>query len=194
MTVKLISITPNAEEVINVAARLCKNSTGDKKIIKALIKSGHYSVLEHASATFEVKCSRACSHQLVRHRTGKFSQKSQRYVEEFSFFDNYFIPESVLEDVDIRIEYDNLMTNIFETYKAFLSYGMKKEDARYVLPNAAETEIIMTLDFRNLRNFLELRLDKHAQTEIREIAENILDIMQKEAPLCFGDIKKCEKK
>jgi len=192
MTVKLISITPNAENIIEEAGRTCYMSkVGNPAIIKKWIKSGHESVLEHGSATFRINCSRACSHQLVRHRTGKFSQRSQRYVKEDNFYDNYVMPKNIEKDEYEKLLFEDVMSKIMESYSALLEMGVKKEDARYVLPNATGTEIVVTFDFRNLRHFLKLRLHKSAQWEIREIAENILGIMQKKCPNVFNDLKEC---
>jgi thymidylate synthase (FAD) len=186
MKVELLSITPECEKLIEVAGRTCYQSeVGDPSIIQRWIKSGHLSILEHASATFKIyEVSRALTHQLVRHRTGKFSQQSQRYVSENSF--DYVIPDSIVDN-ELAFDYEDVMNKLKWFYKMAVSKGVKKEDARFILPNACHTEIIATFDFRNLRHFLELRLDKHAQWEIRQLADYMLSLVKPHAPNCFYD-------
>lgn len=188
--VKLISITPEPEKVIEYAARTCYR-THDKttedsaeRLIKACIKKGHESVLEHASATFSIKCSRACSHQLVRHRVASYSQESQRYINFEDF--EYYEPDMNGEQVE---SYEAFMKVINDYYKALVLSGMKPEDARYVLPNACISEIVVTMNFRELRHFFKLRCDLHAQEEIRDIAKAMLCVMIGQAPSVFDDLR-----
>ena len=191
MKVELLSITPECEKLIETAGRTCYQSkVGNPSIIKSWIKSGHESVIEHASATFRIsEVSRAMTHQLVRHRLASFSQQSQRYIEENGF--SYVIPDSMLDNIDIYDTFEDTMNYIQESYNRLRELGIKKEDARAVLPNATHTEIIMTINFRSLRNFLKLRGDQHAQKEIRMLAKNILEIVMQHAPNVFGDIEVC---
>ena len=185
MRVEILSITPNCEQVIEEAGRTCyKSPVGNPEIIKNWIKAGHESVIEHASATFRVsEVSRALTHQLVRHRIGfSYSQQSQRYVNEDEF--GYVTPESIKnhEDGKVLDVYKDIMHTIQKAYKTFIEAGIKKEDARFLLPNACHTEIVVTMNFRAARNFLKLRLDKHAQWEIRQLANYILSILKHHAP------------
>lgn len=192
MEVTLKSITPDSQIVIAEAARTCYDSFGnsseesDEHLIKHLLNNGHHSVLEHASATFLIGgISRACSHQLVRHRLASFSQRSQRYVNEDGF--DYVIPPSLRGD-GTDWEFTRIMNRIQEGYKEFIKAGIKPEDARFVLPNACKTEIVMTANFREWRHVIEIRgLNKHAQWEIKEMAEKILRILSLHAPLIFAD-------
>jgi thymidylate synthase (FAD) len=189
MTVELLSITPDAEEIIEHAGRVCYLSDGhDPEIITRWIKSGHESVIEHAVASFHISgISRACSHQLVRHRLASYSQQSQRYVSEDQF--EYVIPDSIKHSNYCKAIYEDAMSLIQTAYKALVEVGIKKEDARFVLPNACTTEIVMTANFREWRTILKLRLDKHAQWEIRSMCGEIARILIDKAPHVFSDLK-----
>lgn len=186
MKVELISITPECETVIEIAGRTCYQSPlGNPKVIQNWIKRGHESVIEHASVTFLVSgFSRSESHQHVRHRIASYSQQSQRYVKEDKF--DYVTPPSIVEK-GLRSHYDQLMSQIQDFYNLAIQKGIKKEDARYVLPNACSTEFVCTFNFRSLRNFLKLRLDEHAQWEIREVANSMLCLVKPFAPNVFFD-------
>ena len=160
------------------------------------MKSGHESCVEHASATFRLKnVSRVLTHELVRHRIGfSYSQRSQRYVKENE--PSYVVPDVLVDDntanqklLLARDIFDKAMQNAWDAYSLLLSYGLKPEDARFVLPNACATEIVVTADFRAWRNFLKLRLSPRAQWEIRKAANIILDKLYEIAPSCFEDLK-----
>jgi thymidylate synthase (FAD) len=192
--VSLITITPDPEKVIEEAGRTCylsfERMTGEtgKKFIPGAIKRGHLSILEHASATFRIKgASRAFTHQLVRHRVASFSQQSQRYVSEDEF--NYIIPPAILENSEACNIYRDFMDHVRQTYKKLRDLDVLKEDARFVLPNALESEIVFTANFRELRHLFELRLAPDAQWEIRRVCFNMLQIVQKHAPAVFLDFE-----
>lgn len=192
MTVELIAITPNAEVVIEKAGRTCYCSTpkaqpaGEKNLIHRIIKNGHHSVLEHASATFRITgVSRSFTHQLVRHRLCAFSQRSQRYVNEKSFA--FVEPESIREKTEAHKLFEEFMAEAKKAYCKLQELGIKNEDARFVLPNAVQSEIVLSANFRELRHIFCVRCDRHAQWEIREVALQMLRIMKKEAPSVFGD-------
>lgn len=192
MKVELIAVTPNCLEVIETACRTCYDSAVNaetrEKFISSVIKRGHTSVVEHASATFKIEgISRACSHQLVRHRIASYSQRSQRYVKENQF--DYVIPPEIASNTHTNRIYINFMEKSQATYETLMKFGIKAEDARFVLPNACCTEITTTMNFRALRNFFELRCDKHAQWEIRDLANKMLDIMMQHAACVFSDLK-----
>jgi thymidylate synthase (FAD) len=190
--VELIAVTPNAEKVIEEAARTCYLSfdkigeNSEKDFIRKLIKLGHESPLEHAYATFRIKnCSRAMTHQLVRHRLMAISQQSQRYVNEEHF--EYVIPAAISQEyID---DYRNDMNTIQQMYSKWRDRGLKKEDARYVLPNACMSEIVVSANFREWRHILKTRLSMKAQWEIRNICTVIHEILYKKAQSCFYDIK-----
>ena len=187
--IELLSVTPDAEKIIEMAGRTCyKSECGDPSIIQKWIKSGHLSVIEHASATFRASgVSRALTHQLVRHRVASYSQESQRYVEQKSA--KFICPESVIANPALFEIYNGCIDRIQKAYAELVKFGIPKEDARYLLPNATQTEIVFTMNFRELRHFFELRCDRHAQWEIRDMAKKMLAMMIKIAPNVFGDMK-----
>lgn len=196
MKVTLITHTPEPEKVIASAAKLCYSSgdieslmnglTTDKieAFIKKLTDLGHQSPLEHCSFTFGIEgISRALSHQLVRHRIASYSQKSQRYVKEGQF--EYIIPPKIIENRADKNVYENFMKYAQETYDYFIRNGVPAEDARFVLPNACETKIIVTMNIRTLLHFFEERCCNRAQWEIRQMANMMLDICKEIAPNLF---------
>lgn len=191
--VELVYITPNAAQKIENIACVCYDSepTEDCKIFKGCMKSGHMSVAEHSDITFKVTCSRTCSHQLVRHRTGKFTQRSQRYCKENGF--DYYIPQSISNDRQALEIYNDVIHNIQANYKWLLDMGVEAEDARYILPNACETTIFITMDFRNFFHFLNERLCTRAQKEIRDIAKEMARLAVEACPIIKPYcVPKCE--
>jgi thymidylate synthase (FAD) len=191
--VELVYITPNAAQKIENIACVCYDSepTENCKIFKGCMKSGHFSVAEHSDITFKVTCSRACSHQLVRHRTGKFTQRSQRYCKEDGF--DYYIPQSIANDRQALEIYNDVIHNIQANYKWLLDMGVETEDARYILPNACETTIFITMDFRNFFHFLNERLRTRAQKEIRDIAKEMARLAVEACPIIKPYcVPKCE--
>jgi len=188
----LLSITPNAEKLIERAGRTAYLSTkkqrrdSEKRFIRMLVKSGHYSVLEHANATFRISgVSRAFTHQFVRHRFCSFTQKSQRYVDEHSF--EYIIPEAIEVNRKALVLYRDFMARAKKVYIEIQKMNIKKEDARFVLPNAVESELVVTANFREWRHIIETRGSPKAQWEIRKVAIALLKILQKHASTVFGD-------
>ena len=159
----------------------------DQKPLMAALRSDHESVLEHAVFTFEVKdVSRALTHQLVRHRVASYSQQSQRYVNMEDF--NYVIPESIKVNENVWDEYSTLMEYISDLYIEMVDkYNIPGEDARYILPNACATNIVVTMNARELLHFFALRCCNRAQWEIRELAEKMLKICKEVSPTIFED-------
>jgi thymidylate synthase (FAD) len=150
---------------------------------KALSK-GHQSVIEHASFTFSIEgISRACSHQLVRHRIASYSQQSQRYVQLSDL--DYATPPSILKSDEALKVFKNALKAINEAYNALIKMNIPLEDARYILPNATLTNIVVTMNARELLHFFDLRCCLHAQWEIRGIAWEMLKKVQKVAPKIF---------
>jgi thymidylate synthase (FAD) len=190
--VDLLAMTPHAEIVIEEAGRTCYlsfdhiNATSASDFIRRLIALGHDSPLEHAYATFRIKNgSRAMTHQLVRHRLMAVSQQSQRYVNEDQF--EYVVPVTIPEDhLD---DYHADMAAIQQMYNKWRQRGLKREDARYVLPNACTSEIVVSANFREWRHILKTRLSKKAQWEIRTICEQIRQMLVQHAENCFHDIE-----
>jgi len=190
--VTLLAITPQGEKLIEEAGRTCYLSLdkiGDgteKNFIRNCIKNGHLSILEHASATFRIQgASRAFTHQLVRHRLASFSQQSQRYVDENEF--HYIIPPDIEKNAEAQKVFRDFIEQSRAAYVKLRELGIKKEDARFVLPNALESQIVFSANFRELRFIFTLRLHRSAQWEIRRVCTEMLKIMQREAPSVFGD-------
>lgn len=205
MKVELISWTHGADILCDVAARACTSQSIpdiddhfkpglDCSALCTALRSGHESVIEHAVFTFAIEgISRACSHQLVRHRMASYSQQSQRYVKmsgkvNESQFD-FVMPESIDKaSDDVFNEFLSLMDAIDKTYQSLIERGIPEEDARYVLPNACCTNLVVTMNARELRHFLKLRLCKRAQWEIRELAERMLDCVKQVSEVLFADV------
>ncbi len=214
LKVILLSSTPHSEWVVSGAAHLCYSPNDietsflkkDKKqrqlFIKKLFDMGHESPFEHINYTFGIEgISRACSHQLVRHRIASYSQQSQRYVNENNY--DYIIPPNIEANEEVMNKYKEVMNYINEIYNTLvIDMGILEEDARYVLPNATETKIVVTMNARSLFNFFNLRLCNRAQWEIREVAKQMKDkvmntsyeIFESAGPNCVtGECKEGEK-
>ena len=202
LKVILIKHTPDPEETIAMAAKLCyspsdieslrdKIETKDqKKFVEKLTKMGHMSPIEHSSFTFAIEgISRACSHQLVRHRLASYSQQSQRYVSEEGGFD-YVVPMTIKGDRELERYFKDIMSKTQKAYNHIVQKlnekGIKGEaanqDARFVLPNASETKIMVTMNARELLHFFRQRCCNRAQWEIRAMAIAMLKLVREIAP------------
>ena len=194
MEVELLAVTPGAENLIERAGRTCYMSQdrisrgSTSKFLRMLISRGHLSVLEHAYATFRVSgISRAATHQLVRHRLCSFSQKSQRYVKER---DAAFVePPSIRANQEATLVFEGFVSASRDAYNRLIDLGIPKEDARYVMPNAVASEIVMSANFRELRHIILTRGSKQAQWEVRDLAVRILRLMKQQAPNVFSDLE-----
>lgn len=195
MKVSLIAHTPDPERVVAAAARLCYSPVGATEVLEGLTdeqtarfldklaEAGHESPTEHASFTFAIEgVSRALSHQLVRHRIASYSQKSQRYVREDEF--EYVTPPSIAAVPEAQELFRRTMAELRRAYSR-LAELVPREDARYVLPNACETSLVVTMNARSLKNFFELRCCTRAQWEIRQLAEAMLAEVRRVAPNLF---------
>ena len=218
LTVKLMAMTPDAVDVVYSACRQCYSPAfaGDEfrphrsaeslaakeSLIRRVVSSGHESPLEHVSLTFAVRgISRSCSHQLVRHRLASYSQQSQRYVDMQAF--SYVIPPTIEKDAELKEMFEATMQEIREKYhrivKELNRKGIKGEDAtqdaRFILPEAAETKIVVTMNCRELLHFFSVRCCNRAQWEIRRLANEMLRICKEELPSIFGKEAgaKCER-
>jgi len=192
----------NREEILKtleMTGRTCYKSE-DKiteesasKFVKVLIKSGHEAMIEHYSLTMKIICDRGVTHEIVRHRVASYAQESTRYcnygqdkfgrqitVIEPSFFvgneENYYFWKESCEWAE-------------EYYFKLLENGATPQEARSVLPNSLKTEIIVTMNMRELRYFLRLRSAKVAHPQIREIAIPLLEELKEKLPEIFGDIE-----
>lgn len=157
------------------------------KLLRNIVEKGHGSVLEHCVFTFAVEgISRACSHQLVRHRIASYSQQSQRYVKGDRF--GYVMPEKIANNTLLRDMFNEHMERIMNFYKFLTECEIPKEDARYILPNATTTNIVVTMNARELLHFIELRTSPRSQWEIRELANEMLRQVKEVAPVIFGNV------
>ncbi len=191
LAVELLAITPDPEKVIEQAGRTCylsfdrMDDDSETEFVRRLIKMGHDSPLEHAYATFRIKnCSRAMTHQLVRHRLMAVSQQSQRYVNENAFA--YVVPETI--EAEFVDDYHADMEIIRRMYRKWRDRGLRKEDARFVLPNACTSEIVVSANFREWRHIFKIRTSPKAQWEIRRASLLMLEELRRHAPNCFADI------
>lgn len=198
MLVQLLSHTPEPEKIVAAAARLCYSDSGIDdllhapaeqyaRLIKKILSLGHFSVLEHVSFSFGIEgISRACSHQLVRHRLASYSQQSQRYVAGDTHF-QAIEPPSLAQHPQLQQRYHCLFEQIHQLYSELLEAGIPAEDARFVLPNATATKLVMTMNARELHHFFSLRCCRRAQWEIRAMAKQMLLLCRAAAPLLFAD-------
>ena len=203
LKVILLRATPDPDELVALGARLCyaradldalqqKVESGDQRgFVERVMQRGHLSVTEHASFTFAVEgVSRALLAQLTRHRIASFSVQSQRYVSMADGFD-YVIPPAIEAlGEDERQEFIRQMETMHTWYCRWQEKlgGAKEsanEDARFVLPNACETKMVVTMNARSLQNFFHLRCCRRAQWEIRQLAEEMLRLVYPVAPHLF---------
>lgn len=190
MEVTLIQATPQPIETIAQIASICYDSDPKNPLglVKHLYRNGHHSVFEHIYFTFKIEgISRACSHQLVRHRHCSFTQRSQRYCSEDGF--DYVTPTSI-EEHAYRGSYDFTMFETNEFYKGLQYNGIPNEDARYILPNACETELYLSCNLRELIHICNERLCKKAQWEIRDLVKKMVALVNPE--LHFMLVPKCK--
>ncbi len=209
LEVRLLSFTPNALALVYAAFRQCYHAgfvadmwpkllSGElprekqAEFVEKILESGHDSPVEHASFTFAIQgVSRALSHQLVRHRIASYSQQSQRYVDGSKF--DYIMPPAIARNQRARARFERCMEQIGDAYRELKEAleadgrGDKaKEDARFVLPQAAETRLLVTMNCRSLHHFFALRCCGRAQWEIRALARNMLALCREAAPELFG--------
>ncbi len=195
MKVVLLSYTKDAERLCAAAGHSCYSrkpaselleTLPDEKlsgVIDSVMDSGHHSVIEHASFTFSIEgASRSLTHQLVRHRLASYSQQSQRYVSLKE--PSYVIPETVKGDKELEKEFREAMESAWKVYRK-LAEKVPIEDARYVLPNACTTNIVVTMNARELWHFFTLRCCNRAQTEIRMVADEMLRQAKNATPKLF---------
>lgn len=191
MKVTLIQATPNPIETIAQIASICYDSDPKNPLglVKHLYRNGHHSVFEHIYFTFKIEgISRACSHQLVRHRHCSFTQRSQRYCSEDGF--KVVLPPSIEKDYSSECDYDHIVRDIDEAYAELQNNGIPNEDARYVLPNACETSLYLSCNLRELIHMSNERLCRRAQWEIRELVQQMVYCVN--ADLWFMLVPKCK--
>lgn len=186
MKVTLIQATDKAIETIATIASICydSNPTNPLGLVKHLYRNGHHSVFEHIYFTFKIEgISRACSHQLVRHRHCSFTQRSQRYCSEDGF--EFITPPTIKEG---RFTTD--MEDIRYVYEMYQERGIPNEDARYLLPNACATEMYLSCNLRELIHLANERLCSRAQWEIRDLVKQMVALVDPD--LKFMLVPKCQ--
>jgi thymidylate synthase (FAD) len=196
-------ITPiNGEEIIKHIERcgkVCYKSEDTIKdgscntFVKKILESEHESVVEHFAVTVRFTCSRACSHQLVRHRIASYSQESQRYVNysrgKFGRQITFIKPlDFDSMSIEQQFKYKLALEDCEKAYLSLTELGLKPQQARGILPNDTKTEVVVTMNLRSWRHFFKLRTDKHAQLEIRTLANNLLAEFKKNIPIIFDDL------
>lgn len=195
MKVVLTRITKDPILAIEEAASNCYDSepTDDGKILKHCIKSGHTSVTEFCTFTFHIEgVSRALLAQLTRHRHAGYAVRSQRYCSEDGF--QYITPASIRNNTAAIVLYDKFMESAKFTYNLLQSLDVPNEDARFILPNACETKLELTMNLRALMNFMHERLCTCAQWEIRQLAQKMRQLIVDRVPeLEPYLVPKCEK-
>lgn len=209
MRVEILAATGDPIAVIYKACRTCYSPAGpiNMKIksrddmlalISETMKSGHHSVLEHVSFTLAIDgVSRALTHQLVRHRLASYSQQSQRYVNYAKTSEttdvNFIEPKTILKNQVAHDAYQELLEQVKKTYKLLAESGIPAEDARYVLPNATETKLVMTMNYRELLNVSAVRLCFRAQWEILDMFKKIKQEITKIDPFLGSKLlPKCQ--
>ena len=207
MSVKLISKPENILKTIYTACRTCYSAlTPDEiydeapdeekmlNLISKVISSGHYSTIEHVQLSFAISnVSRACTHQLVRHRHMSFSQKSQRYVKEKGEFD-FIIPNAIASNPELNELFEEHMREVAKLYQTFVEKGIKAEDARAILPNATSSSLVASLNLRELIHLANLRLCTRAQLEVRMLVKMMCDEVLKQEPWLKAHlVPKCER-
>ena len=194
---------------IEVAARVCYKSEehikedgeSAKKLVAMLIKSGHEAMLEHSQLSVKFIVDRGVSHEIVRHRLFSFAQESQRYCaynkdkfgNEVTFIKPpFYRPEDdnwdKTQEYDWGIDWYRACKTAEESYFHMLANGASPQMARSVLPNSTKTEIVVTGNYREWRNFFKLRVDKAAHPQMREVTIPLLKELQSKIPIVFDDI------
>jgi len=194
VNVKLVNYTPRPLETVTWAALVSYwrewSSDSFKNIdrkdveehLPKILSYGHESILEHVTLTFSIEgISRVCSHQLIRHRIASYTQQSQRYVKlnADEVEETFVIPESIKEKPKLYERWKRFMKEAIELYRESCEVGIHQEDARFVLPQAVKTKIIVTMNLRELKHFFGLRTCERAQWEIREVAWRMLEEIAK---------------
>ncbi|RLG13861.1 MAG: FAD-dependent thymidylate synthase [Candidatus Nanohalarchaeota archaeon] len=196
MKVDLISYTIDCDKMPGIAAftscskrspaelRKTKTKEQTDDFIRRVVAYGHHSVIEHSYFSFSIEgISRACSHELVRHRIASFTQQSQRYVKFNEL--NTVVPPKIEKNKEAKKIFDESIEKSADAYQKLLDLGIAPEDARYCFPNAAKTNFVVTMNARSLMNFFALRCCKRAQWEIHELAYRMLKLVKEKAPVVF---------
>ena len=209
MEVRLVAYTPNPDQVCDMAARTCTSSecpelltaVNKARALEHALASGHESVAEHATFTFQVEgVSRVTEIQLVRHRLASYSIQSGRYCDRKA--SEFIIPESISKAIESELmngggwspngcledDLNELKRDLDAIDARMQKMGIPAEDRRYLYPQGIMTNIVFTMNARELRHFFKLRLCKRAQWEIRELAECMYECVKNIAPVLFEGV------
>ncbi len=206
MEVHLLTHTPDPLRALYTAARTCYSPGRPsdlwqetparaemERLLRHIVQSGHHSVLEHVSFTFAVEgISRTASHQLVRHRLASYSQQSQRYVRgPFP----YITPASwERAGDDLLPRYHQMMAVLDRLYQEALDAGIPPEDARFILPQAVSTQLVLTMNLRELVHVVGIRTCVRAQWEIRRLFNRVKEVVTEVDPFLGGLLQiKCDR-
>ena len=183
---------------IEIAGRVCYKSealiTEDsaEAFVRKILERGHESVLEHEKLTFKIICDRGVSHEIVRHRLASYSQESTRYCnyskDKFGSELTFIRPCFWAQDSEQYRVWAQTMQVAEDNYNALIALGAKPEEARSILPNSLKTEVVVTMNLRELRYFLRLRASNHAHPQMRQIIRVMLDDLKERIPVLFEDI------
>jgi len=204
MKITLLSYTQNPEFVCALSMRRCYSALPIEKLAEELNQKGpdyikylmnrvkedkSFDIWEHCIFSFEIEgVSRALTHQLVRHRMASYDQESQRFAPSPM---DYITPPSIKGTI-WEPEFHSVAQRCWQLYKDMIEHGkLPKQDARYILPNAAETKLIMTLNARSLMHFLYMRTAAGAQWEVKDLANKLYEIVKPLAPNIFAEIVQC---
>lgn len=198
MNISLVAFTPSPDRLCAQAALVSKwpkgwsefkdvwNDKTDLNHLTDAIEKGHVSVIEHACFTFSLEgISRSCSHQIVRHRLASYTQQSQRYVT-LQGPNIFIIPETIQSNEKTKKLFEETLKAQFSIYQALIDAGIPKEDARFIMPNATKTNIMVTMNARELLHFFALRCCERTQWELRTVAWKMLALVKKKAPIIFS--------
>lgn len=195
-SVELLNCTKDPEILIERAGRTCYKSESEytdetaAEFINMVLKRGHRSVIEHASATIKFICDRGVSHEIVRHRLASYSQESTRYCNygKERFGNAITVIEPLFDNKKDRTLWVNMMMNAQHYYLELIENGVSPQIARSVLPNSLKTEIVMTANFREWQHFFFLRCAKDAHPQMREVALMALELLYMKSPTVFREL------
>jgi thymidylate synthase (FAD) len=192
LRVKLLAWTSKPELLAKIASKTCYSEVSPVEMkeedkypdLLAIVRKGHLSVIEHCTFTFAIEgISRVASHELVRHRIASYSQQSQRVARPIG----YVTPPLIEASPEAKKVYEEVLRKSTEAYEKLIELGIPLEDARFVLPNAMHTNIVVTMNARSLLNFFRLRCCLRAQWEIRELAYRMLELVKEKMPTVFAN-------
>jgi thymidylate synthase (FAD) len=189
-----LSVLKKLEKIGRVCYKSEEFITDDSciKFIQNIVKNKHEAILEHNNVTFKVICDRGVTHEIVRHRIASYAQESTRYVnynkKGMTVIQPNFWSNNDPKDLYKMCIWENIMKQLEGAYNTLIEAGAKPEEARSVLPNSLKTEIVCTMNLRELRHFLKLRTAKVAHPQMRQVAVMLGNLLKSKLPIIFDDI------